>query len=292
LCNRIAWAAGGGIIEELLNLAVFYELHIARRILSSVQFQRPELLAGFSALCDLESLLSLAAFAWETPHCTWPVPTQRRELIIAGGRHPLIPPQRVVANDLRFEGGEHVWIVTGSNMSGKSTLLRVAGVNALLAQCGSAVPAQAMNWVPVRLMSDLRARDNLAREESYFLAEVRQLKRMLVPEADNAPVLGLIDEPFRGTNSDEQTAASLAVLRFLLASSHFYLVATHDHALTRLADGGAARNVHFQENLQEGALVFDYRLREGPAETRNAIMLLELEGYPESVIADARRSGA
>jgi hypothetical protein len=209
-------------------------------------------------------------------------------LDIRGGRHPLVSPRRVVANDARLDAEQRMGIVTGSNMSGKSTFIRMVGLNVVLAQVGSAVTAEAMRLSPLRLLTDLRARDDLSLDASYFLAEVRQLKRMLLPPPGDAPVLGLIDEPLRGTNSAEQVAASVAVVEHLLASGHLFLIATHDFKLTELADGRAAANYHFREDLDRDGLVFDYKLRPGPATTRNALRILEREGYPEQVVRRAK----
>jgi len=138
-------------------------------------------------------------------------------------------------------------------------------------------------------MTDMRVSDNLADHESYFLAEVRQIRRMVKPDVDDYMLLGLIDEPYRGTNSSEQIAASLAVLDHFIESGHFFLVATHEQQLTDLANkNAAARNFHFQENLGANGMVFDYRLHTGPATTRNALLVLEREGYPQSLLDRAR----
>jgi DNA mismatch repair ATPase MutS len=217
------------------------------------------------------------------------VPTPDTMLDIQAGRHPLIAPERVVANDVKLGRTLHVWIITGSNMAGKSTLIRMVGVNVLLAQVGAVAIAEGMTWSPVRLLTDLQARDDLSQDASYFLAEVRQLRRMVLPPDGEAPVLGLIDEPLRGTNSHEQVAAALAVVRHLLDSRHLFLIATHDRKLTGLADGSSAANRHFREDLNADGLIFDFRLHPGPATTRNALRILELEGYPPELVARARQ---
>ena len=116
--------------------------------------------------------------------------------------------------------------VTGPNAAGKSTFLRMVGVNVLLAQVGAAVAAREMTWSPVRLITDVRIRDDLAHNESYFLSEVRRLRRLVLDTDTNVPMLGLIDEPFRGTNSQERTAAGIALLEHLMASNHLFLIAT------------------------------------------------------------------
>lgn len=287
LHGRTSWAEHGGLAAALLNVLIFFELHVADAILRTAVPNRDVLLCGISALAELDALCSLASFASEQPVTCWSAIAETTQLNIAGGVHPLIPPERVVANDLALTLQTRLWIVTGSNMAGKSTFLRMAGVNVLLAQLGCPATATAMHWSPIRLITDLRVRDNLAQNESYFLAEVRHLRRMILPPDGATPILGLMDEPFRGTNSEDQTAASVAVVGRLQQSQHLYLLATHDRHLTSLADGRAARNFHFRENLAQGGMVFDYRLHDGPAQSRNALRVLEREGYPPDVMEAA-----
>jgi len=249
---------------------------------------REVLLWGLSALADLEALCSLASFASAQPLASYPEPTLQQAFSITGGCHPLIAPDRAVPNDVELTAELRTWLITGSNMAGKSTFLRMVGINALLAQIGSAVCAEHMRFSPIRLMTDLRARDNLSTDESYFLAEVRQLRRMVLPPEGEAALLGLIDEPFRGTNAEEQAAAGWATVEHLLRSPHFFLVATHERRLTELADGAAATNHHFREELDAQGMAFDYRLRSGPAQTRNALRVMEREGYPAKLMESAR----
>jgi DNA mismatch repair ATPase MutS len=188
-------------------------------------------------------------------------------------------------------GDGHVWVITGPNASGKSTLLRLAGVAALLGQMGTAVPAKAMRFTPMRVMSDLRARDDLARGESYYLAEVRHLVRLIGDGGgEPAPVLGVIDEPFRGTNSREKQAAGMALIRWLLERRGLYLVATHDVALAKLAaDHDAGASWHFEAEYVDGAIRFDYRLRPGTSTIAMALRILEKEGYPAALLSSAQR---
>jgi hypothetical protein len=317
LYRRIGWSEGGGLARALVNVLAFADVFVARRLLACVLPQRAQLLAGVSAIAELDALCALGAFAWEQPVICYPTPLDRTGLWLAEGVHPLVPPERVVPNDVVLDAAARMWIITGSNMAGKSTLLRMVGTSVLLGQAAGIALAREMSWSPVRLITDLRARDNLAQSESYFLAEVRHLRRMILPPAGAAPVLGLIDEPFRGTNSDDQSAASLAVTQELLASPHLFLVATHDRRLTMLADGAeggregtpadggarrdsrtstssvargnGAKNFHFRENLAGDELVFDYRLHAGPAQTRNALRILSREGYPEELVERARK---
>lgn len=286
--RRLAgWSESGGVFVWLMSLTFHYELHYARALETCVIPRREKFLAAIAAIAELESLLSLSAFAAEQPRVCWPVIAPDLRLQIVAGRHPLIHPSHVVANDVMLNATNRVWIITGSNMAGKSTFLRMVGVNIVLAQCGTAVVADEMAWQPVRLLSDLRASDNLADGESYFLAEVRHVRRMVCAERDDRPLLGLIDEPFRGTNSQEQTAAGIAITKSLIESGNLFLLATHDRALTSLADGIASQNFHFREEVGSDGMTFDYLLRTGPAVTRNALRVLERENYPRSVLNDA-----
>ena len=288
LSGRLGWAESGGMLQGLLNLVIFCDLHTAHGILKCIVPHRAAILESIAAIAELELRLCSASFAWEQPVTCWPRPCDETRVAIRGGRHPLVDPEHVVANDVMLDDATRLWIVTGSNMAGKSTFLRMTAVNTLLAQFGTVALAAEMSWRPLRLLTDLRAADNIVLNESYFLAEVRHLRRLIVPDDDDAPVLGLIDEPFRGTNSQDQSAASVAVVRHLLTTRNLYLLATHDRHLTELADGDAARNCHFQENLGQDGMVFDYRLYDGPATTRNALRVLEREGYPGSLLDAAQ----
>jgi DNA mismatch repair ATPase MutS len=241
-------------------------------------------------LAELEALTSLACFSAEQPVACYPEPVGETGLAIKEGRHPLILEQDVTANSISLTPDKRTWVITGPNAAGKSTFLRMVGVNVLLAQTGAAVPAAEMTWSPVRLITDVRIRDDLARNESYFLSEVRRLRRLVLDGEKDTPILGLIDEPFRGTNSQERTAAGLALLEHLTASPNLFLIATHEELLARIAATTAsAANYHFQEHLREGGITFDYQLRPGPATTKTALRILEREGYPNSLLERARQ---
>lgn len=287
----IHWSAGGGMMQIALNAVALYHVHMWERIHAYVAPARERLSRGIAAIAEMESVLSFACFAAEQPGVCWPMVEPNSPLAITQGTHPLITPEHSVPNDLLIAGERNLWLITGSNMSGKSTFLRMIGVNVLLAQAGCATCARAMRLSPMRLMTDLRIRDSIGRGESYFLAEVRQVRRMILPPPDAAPVLGLIDEPFRGTNHQEQQAATLAIIEHLSHVPGLFLIATHDrNVATNL--NGAAENFHFQEELGEKELVFDYRLRAGPAVSRNALRVLEKEGYPAELVARANEWAA
>jgi hypothetical protein len=208
-------------------------------------------------------------------------------------RHPLLPPHRAVGNDLELPGPGTLLLVTGSNMSGKSTLLRSLGTNQLLFLAGGPVAADAWSSPPLLPWTSMRVSDSLSEGVSFFMAELHRLRRV-VDAARAAPVLILLDEILQGTNTAERRIAARIILEHLLAAGAVGAVSTHD--LT-LADAPSLAphlmQVHLKEEVREvegkRLLHFDYRLRPGPATSRNALLLLELVGLGEEGSGDASR---
>jgi hypothetical protein len=249
------------------------------------------------ALGDIEALVALATHAADHPDWQPAVVIEGAERFDAHALgHPLLAPATCVRNDVIVGPPGRVLCVTGSNMSGKSTLLRAIGVNAVLAQAGATVCAASLRMPPVQVQTSLRIVDSLTEGVSYFMAALEQLKRV-VEAADAAGrdgrprrgqlVLYLLDEILQGTNSLEREEAVRIVLRHLLATPAIGAITTHDLALTRtpeLADHGD--HVHFRETLdeQEGVLrmTFDYRLHPGVATSRNALALMRLVGLADT----------
>ena len=176
-----------------------------------------------------------------------------------------------------------MFLVTGSNMSGKSTFLRTIGINTCLAQAGGPVCAASFRWSLVRIGSCIRVDDSLDGGLSFFYAEVKRLKKILDSTRDmnGPPVLWLIDEVFKGTNNRERLIGGRALIAALAGGNGFGLVTTHDLELAELERQlPTVTNVHFQETVAKGALHFDYRLKPGPCPTTNALRIMALEGLP------------
>ena len=239
-------------------------------------------------LSTIDAAMALATFAYLNPSYAWP---HRRPEGNADGTgisgkavgHPLIAHQQRINNDLTLEGLGRVLLVTGSNMSGKSTFLRTVGINVCLAQAGGPVCAESWEWSWLRMQTCIRVGDTLEEGLSYFYVEVKRLKNLLVAMADHreAPVLFLIDEIFKGTNNRERLSGSEAFIRELTAGRGLGLVTTHDLELTNLEKELASLvNVHFQETVGDKELTFDYRLRPGPCPTTNALRIMAMEGLP------------
>jgi hypothetical protein len=241
------------------------------------------------ALAELDAAGTLATLAFLNPDYTWPVPYPDRHngsaarLTAMNLGHPLLPRAQRVANDVTIEGRGRIQLITGSNMSGKSTFLRTVGVNVCLAQAGGPVCATSFQWTWVRPFACIRAEDSLNAGLSLFYAEVKRLKRLLdgSREVTPAPVLFLIDEIFKGTNNRERLLGGKAYIRSLAAGVGFGYVTTHDLELTELAhEIPTLTNAHFRETVEDRFLAFDYKLRPGPCPTTNALKIMAMEGLP------------
>jgi DNA mismatch repair ATPase MutS len=188
--------------------------------------------------------------------------------------HPLIVERNAVPNDVKLGGtASHVLIVSGSNMSGKSTLLRAIGVNAVLALAGAPVRAGRMTISPVSIGATLRVEDSLQAGYSRFYAEILRIRTIVGLAREGRPLLFLLDEILHGTNSYDRRIGAEAIVRALVDAGAIGLVTTHDLALTELVTSlnGRATNVHFEDRLEDGKIVFDYRMREGVVKRSNAL---------------------
>jgi hypothetical protein len=237
-------------------------------------------IAGWlEAVSELEALSALANYAWEHP--ADPFPEFEDAGLVFDGEdlaHPLIPAERAVANSVRLSiARTRVLVVSGSNMSGKSTLLRTVGVNTVLALAGAPVRGRRLVLTPAALGASIRNVDSLEEGQSRFMAEILRLKQILeLP----TPALFLLDELLHGTNSHDRAIGSEGLLRALLERGFIGLVTTHDLSLARVAAelAPAAENVHFEDRLENGRLRFDYRMRPGVVERSNALDLMRAVG--------------
>jgi hypothetical protein len=194
-------------------------------------------------------------------------------------RHPLIARSRAVGNDFSIRPGERCWLITGSNMSGKSTFLRTVGLSLLLAKAGARVPAASFSYRDLNLGTSLRLSDSLEDGFSSFYAEVVQLKGVLDLVKQPRPALYLIDEIFRGTNSRERLIGSRAYIRQLAETPSCGLVTTHDLELVSLEkEVVGVANHHFKDELVEGKMSFRYKIEAGPCPTTNALKVMRQGG--------------
>ena len=231
---------------------------------------------------EFEAFSSLSAYRYEHPDDAFPE-------IIDGGPatyngdglgHPLLPSARMVRNDVALAGDIRLLVVSGSNMSGKSTLLRTVGINAVLAFAGAPVRGSRLHLTQLALGATLRIQDSLQEGRSRFYAEITRIRRLADLANGPMPLLFLLDELFHGTNSHDRLVGATGVLRSFVERGAIGLITTHDLALTRIADDLAphAMNVHFEDTFEGGEIRFDYRMKPGPVTRSNAIALMRAVG--------------
>jgi DNA mismatch repair ATPase MutS len=237
-----------------------------------------------TALGEFEALAALGTYADEHPDDPMPELAEGPARFTAEGLvHPLLPRGQAVPNNLALgEGLVRALVVSGSNMSGKSTLLRAVGVNVVLAQAGAPVSAAKLRLSPLAIGASFRPQDSLQQGRSRFYAEIARLRRTVDLLEGERPVLFLLDELLSGTNSYDRALGARAIVEHLVREGAIGLVTTHDLALAGIADAlaPAMANVHFEDTLEEGALHFDYRLRSGVVERSNAVELMRAVGLP------------
>jgi hypothetical protein len=240
-------------------------------------------LAGWlDVVGELEAFAALATYAYEHPADPFPIVAAQGPLLHATAlAHPLLVDSEAVRNDVRAGGdGPRVLVVSGSNMSGKSTLLRAVGVNVVLAQMGAPVRAAELRVSPLAIGATLRIEDSLLAGHSRFYTEILRIRSIVETARGPVPVLFLLDEILHGTNSHDRRIGAEAIVRALVEAGAIGLVTTHDLALTELVTklGGRAANVHFEDHIEDGRMVFDYRMREGVVERSNALALMRAVG--------------
>lgn len=279
LNDRLEWARNA--VFAPVAFFLLWEAHHAIAI-HRWRLRFGGVVAGWcAAVGEMEALSSLACHAFEHPDDPFPdITTDGPRFEADGLGHPLIPDRRCVRNDVRLGGDLRLLVVSGSNMSGKSTLLRSVGVNAVLAFAGAPVRARRLAISPLVSGASIRRNDSLQEGVSRFYAEITRLHQLLEMTESPPPLLFLIDELLNGTNSHDRRIGAEGVLRSLIHRGAIGLITTHDLALTQIAELLAPRaaNVHFEDFIDEGRIAFDYRLRPGVVEKSNALELMRAVG--------------
>jgi hypothetical protein len=284
-----------GYLELALGLGALLQLvrpHVAVAVDRWRKQSGPHVRGWLDAIGELEALTSLSAYHFERDNDPFP------EIVPAGDAgargtfhgiqlgHPLLPASTMVRNDVRLAGGTQLLVISGSNMSGKSTLLRTVGINAVLAQAGAPVRATSLRLTPLAIGATLRIQDSLLEGRSRFYAEITRIREISDLASGPVPLLFLLDELFHGTNSNDRLTGASGVLRSLLDRGGIGLITTHDLSLTAVADrlAPAAVNVHFQDWFEGNEMRFDYLMKPGPVTRSNAIALMRAVGLdvPES----------
>ena len=266
----------------LFGVATLWDIHYLLRLEAWRKIHGGSLSIWFDALGELEALNSLAGFSYAHPAYATPVIVDDTVMLdFTQAAHPLLVPDRSIGNSLTFSGSGQTVLITGSNMSGKSTFLRTVGANVVLALAGAVVSADRFWCSPVRVFTSMRTQDSLEESTSSFYAELKRLQTLigLTKQAEAIPVLYFLDEILKGTNSADRHRGAEALIRQMHQTTASGFVSTHDLELGQLTDAdGFVRNFHFQSDLNNGELVFDYTLRYGVCESFNASQLMQAIG--------------
>jgi hypothetical protein len=271
----------GHFLIRLLGPLVHYDLNLALALERWRQLSGASMRIWLDAVGEFEALSSLANFHYERPHTTFPIildgpPTFAGEQLT----HPLMPLDQAVPNDVALTPPLQALIVSGSNMSGKSTIMRTVGVNTVLALAGAPVSARSLSLTPLAIGASISTHDSLEANTSRFYAEILRLRDIMQKASAHLPVLFLIDEVLSGTNSHDRRIGASAIIKGLVARRAIGIATTHDLALTQIVEDLTphAANVHFEDQLIDGKMRFDYKMHPGIVTHSNAIALMRAIG--------------
>ena len=270
------------VFTRLLEIPALYTLQVAYAAEAWRRRYGASMADWVEVVAETEALLSISGYAFEHPADPFPAIVEQAEALFEGNDvgHPLIPAATAVRNSVTLGGPSQVLLVSGSNMAGKSTLLRTVGLNVVLALAGAPVRAATLTLSPLALGTCLRHTDSLHEGRSGFYTEVLRLRLVSDLLDGPAPLVFLFDELLSGTNSSDRRIAAEGIVRSMVERGAIGMVTTHDLALTEIANvlPGRVRNVHLQDHVEDGKMRFDYKLRDGVIEHSNALELMRMIG--------------
>ncbi|SMO80796.1 MutS family DNA mismatch repair protein [Gracilimonas mengyeensis] len=272
-------------VGPIVNLIIPWDMYYSMKMENLKQDLEPRLSEWLDLFYQLEALNSLANFSSLHPEYNFPVLDDKDDLLFEaqGLGHPLIPEHERVSNDFKIEQGKDLFLITGSNMAGKSTFLRTVGINLVLSFAGATVCAQTLESRLFRLFTSINVKDSLGDGLSHFYAEVRRLRRLMneLEDEHELPLFYFVDEIFKGTNNRERYQGSAAFLKNVAGKNGVGMVSTHDLELSALeSEIPQLSNWHFAETIEDGKMHFEYKIKPGPCPTTNALKIMELEGLP------------
>ena len=267
------------VVNVMLNGIFLYDLHLVSALEKWKRENYDELNEWLKRVYKLDVLVSFSGFALQHPEFSFPVVESEFCFEAKDLGHPLILANKRKTNDFTFNKKPMVVLLTGSNMSGKSTFLRTLGINLLMAECGLPVCASYFRFSPLTLHTSLRLSDSLLSDESYFYAELKRI-RHIMEEIQYGEAMVLLDEVLRGTNSDDKRDGTYKLIKKMLGQQSVCMIATHDIELARteLEFPDKVLNYCFESTIENDVLNFDYKLRRGYATNRNAVFLMKKMG--------------
>jgi hypothetical protein len=284
LARIVYWVdARHNLLVHLVDVPLLYTLQVG---LAAEAWRRrwgASMRMSVDITAEMEALLSLASYSFEHPADPFPEFADESSITFMGENlgHPLIPDAKCVRNSVRLDRETRVMLVSGSNMSGKSTLLRTIGINAVLAMAGAPVRGKSLLLSPLSVGTSIRRTDSLQQGRSGFYTEILQIRRVFKLTEDSTALLFLFDELLEGTNSKDRRIGAEGLLKALLNQRAIGVVTTHDLALTEIpaSANGLVRNMHFEDQVTDGKMYFDYQLRHGVIAKSNALELMRLMGF-------------
>jgi hypothetical protein len=266
---------------RLLDVLTFWSAQCVFRAEKWQQEFGPQIRSWLDAVGEFEALTALAGYAFEHPTDALPEIVEQGPLFESiEMTHPLLPSDKAARNDVKLGDGLQLMVLSGPNMAGKSTFIRSVGVNAVLAQCGAPVRAKSLRMSPLAVAASICVLDSLSGGTSRFYAEIKRLKVAEDLAAGDMPVLFLMDELLSGTNSHDRLEGTRLIVSSLMERGAIGIVSTHDLALAEIPNTmpNRAVNCHFEDRLEDGKLIFDYKLKPGVVKTSNALELMRSIG--------------
>jgi len=270
---------------ELLKIQFNLEYIIFFSFIDSITKEKDSIEKMFLFIGEIDSAISTASLKSEKNQICKPKFTKNKQFISKDIYHPLI--DNCIPNNINLINNS--LLLTGSNMSGKTTFIRTIAINSILAQTLNICFAKEYSAPFLKVYSSIRITDDLLEDTSYYLKEVLTVKELIEASKDKIPCLFVLDEIFKGTNTIERISGGAAILTYLNKEKHIVLVSTHDIELTELLEKENYELHHFSENIENEELYFDHKLKSGKLRTRNAIKILELYKYPDEIILNARK---
>lgn len=273
------------LLRLIINLVFPFDIFLYNRLSLIRSEIKEKIEVWFDVLNSLECYVSISNFAWLNPDYCFPEICTSEEGVFNAEKlgHPLLKREEKICNDFSLKKDREIIVITGSNMSGKSTFLKTAGINLCLAYAGAPVNAANLKISPFELFTCIKISDSVSDGISYFYAEVKKLRILLDELNENKDLMTfyLIDEIFKGTNNRERLQGSRAFIKELSKLKGSGLITTHDLELVSLSDEiKNITNLHFREEISDSKMIFDYKIHEGPCPTTNALKIMELSGLP------------
>ena len=267
------------------------------RLFKSIEKNKDSVAILFSAIAELDVYLSIANYDHEfIEKNTLPkvADSDRPFIRIVDGHNPYLagtPGRASVPNSVHLSPENNFVILTGSNMGGKSTFLRMISLMSTQAQIGATVPAREFEFSTHSIVSNVDIIDSIKDGKSFFDAETDRMLAIIKKSTKPGKLLVVMDEILLGTNPEEREAAEREIIRYFTGTNQLFLLATHDLRVTRLADElPTVSNMHVEEQIEDGKMTFSYQVKPGPATSRNAIKVLEMKGFPKEITDAAQRS--